>query len=238
MLSATSYIFSTDTSASDFRRAVRRQVASRAEYALPGAGASAQEVQQAYLRYLHTNNRGMRISGNEVPHPHAEETEEAPPTYTATASSAAPTARLNTLLYSNVGAAPSPPEYEDVAASSPPGYEDVVSARTRSPIPSSLSSSATTTPSHAPTASLSQSQSQLQSNSSTPPNHLSHQNINKIFAGSTSRTHRKQLHNTAVQALCLVIGSDGPALPPRETKKGGWGRGKGKRRGIRGLRRV
>jgi hypothetical protein len=231
MLPTTSYIFSTDNSASEFRRAVRRQVASRAEYALPGAGASAQEVQAAYLRYMRINNRGMRNSSNAASYTHTEKTAEAPPVYTATAASATPTARLNTLLYSNVYVVPSPPGYED--AVSPPRYEDVVAARTRSPIPSS---SATTTPSHTPTASQSQSQSQSSNSSNAANNHLSHQKINQIFAGSTSRTHRKQLNDTAVQALCLVVGSDGPASPPREAKKRGWGRGK--RRGMRGLRRV
>jgi sensor c-di-GMP phosphodiesterase-like protein len=231
MLPTTSYIFSTDNSASGFRRAVRRQVASRAEYAPPGAGASAQEVQAAYLRYMRTNNRGMRNSSNAAPYTHTEKTEEAPPVYTATAASATPTARLNTLLYSNVCVVSSPPEYED--AVSPPRYEDVVAARTRSPIPSS---SATTTLSHTPNTSQSQSQSQSSNSSNAANNHLSHQKINQIFAGSTSRTHRKQLNDTAVQALCLVVGSDGPALPPREAKKRGWGRGK--RRGMRGLRRV
>jgi hypothetical protein len=243
MLSTTSYIFSTDTSASEFRRAVRRQVANRAEHALPRAGASAQELQQAYLRYMRQNNRGMRNSSNEAPSTYIEETEEAPPVYTATDSSATPTSRLNTLLYSNVRAAPSPPEYEDEA--SPPRYEDVVvAARTRSPILSSSSSSSALLHGSIASQSRSQSQSQSQSqshsqssnSSSTATNHLSHQNINALFAGSTSRTHRKQLNDTATQALTLVVGSDGPALPPREVKKGGWGRGK--RRGMRGLRRV
>jgi hypothetical protein len=139
MLSATSYIFSNDTSASDFRRAVRRQVATRADYALPGAGASAQEVQQAYLRYLDAQNRGAQKvlpQYTAITPEQAEQAEEAPPLYTATAaSSTTPTASLNTLLYANISTPPSPPAYEDVAA--PPSYEDL------SACPTSSSSSST-----------------------------------------------------------------------------------------------
>jgi hypothetical protein len=203
MLSTTSYAFSTDTSASDFRRAVRRQVATRAEYALPRAGASAQEVQQAYLRYLDAQNRGAQQALPQytaITPEQTEQTEEAPPLYTATAaSSTTPTASLNTLLYANISTPPSPPEYEEVATESPPSYEDL------SACPATTSGA----------------------------NHLSHQNINALFAASTTATHRRELNNTAIQALNLVIGRDGPVLPPREEKKGVWERVKGKGQGRR-----
>lgn len=190
-------IFSDDTRARDFRRAVRRQVATRVEYALPGAGASAQEVQQAYLRYLHAQNKGLRSENTQ----HGRSTEQAPPPYTVTSTEQAPPAytasavatetpseRLDTLLYDNVYTPPSPPEYEEVAASSPPNYDDVISLRTTS-------------------------------NSSTT-HQLSSHNINAVFTGCTTRTHRQTLHNTAIQALNLVVGKNGPALPPRPAKKG------------------
>jgi hypothetical protein len=208
MLSTTSYAFSTDTSTSDFRRAVRRQVASRAEYALPGAGASAHEVQQAYLRYLQAQNRGAQQvlpQYTAITPEQAEQAEEALPLYTATAASfTTPTASLNTLLYANISIPPSPPAYEDVAE--PPNYEDLSACPTTTTTSSTAARSA---------------------------NHLSHQNINALFAGATSATHRRELNNTAIQALNLVIGRDGPVLPPREEKKGVWERVKGKGQGRR-----
>jgi hypothetical protein len=219
MLPTTSNVFSSDTSASDFRRAVRRQVATRAEYALPGAGVSVQEVQQAYHRYLHAQNRGARqvspVYTATTPE-QAEQNEEAPPEYSVSAaSSTTPTTSLNTLLYANISTPPLPPAYEDSAA--PPSYED-------------LSTLPTTTATATSTAA-----------SSRDTNHLSHQNMKALFAASTTATHRRELGNTAIQALNLVVGRDGPVLPPREEKKGFWERVKGKkqgRRGMRGLRRV
>ena len=207
MASSSSNTFSNDTSASEFRRAVRRQAASRHEYAISGAGPSAQEVQQAYLRYLRSQNRGIRgRSTRQAPPPpytaasteSAEQDEQAPPPYTATIASATPTAQLNTLLYNNVNTPPSPPEYSEVAAASPPNYDDIIALR----------NTATT--------------------SSSNRTQLSHHNINNLFAGHTTRTPRKHIHNTAVQALNLVAGSDGPELPPRPKKMGVWSRMKGK----------
>lgn len=204
MASTSSHIFSNDTSASDFRRAVRRQVASRHEYALPGAGPSAQEVQQAYFRYLQSQNRGIRgRNTRQVPPPpytaattqQAEQDEQAPPAYTATIAAETPTAQLNTLLYNKITTPPSPPEYSEVAASSPPSYDDIITL--------------------SDTAAASRTQ-------------LSSHNINALFAGCTTKTSRKQLHNTAIQALNLVVGSDGPALPPRPSKRGFMARMKGK----------
>jgi hypothetical protein len=220
MLSTTSYVFSNDSSASDFRRAVRRQVASRAEYALPGAGASAQEVQQAYLRHLEAQSRGAQQALPQytaTTPEQAEQAEEAPPVYTATdaSSTTTPTASLNTLLYANIYTPPSPPAYEDFAA--PPSYEDL----------SACPTIATST---------------LSNSTNNSVNVLSHQNINALFAGATSATHRTELNNTAIQALNLVVGRDGSVLPPREEKeKGSLARIEGKRQGrreTRGLRRV
>jgi hypothetical protein len=197
MLSTTSYAFSNDSSASDFRRAVRRQVASRAEFALTGAGASAQEVQQAYLRYLEAQNRGAQQALPQytaTTPEQAEQAEEAPSVYTATAaSSTTPTASLNTLLYANIYTPPSPPAYEDIAA--PPNYEDL---------------------SACPTITT----STLSNSTNNSVNVLSHQNINALFAGATSATHRRELHHTAIQALNLVVGRDGPVLPDRPVEKG------------------
>jgi len=204
MASSSSPIFSNDTSASNFRRAVRRQAASRHEYAVSGAGPSAQGVQQAYLRYVRSQDRGIRgRSTRQAPPPPytaaatelAERDEQAPPPYTATIASATPTAQLNTLLYNNITTPPSPPEYSEVAAASPPNYDDIIALRD--------------------TATTSRAQ-------------LSHHNINNLFAGHTTRTPRKHLHNTAVQALNLVAGSDGPELPPRPKRMGVWSRMKGK----------
>lgn len=200
-----SYVFSNDTSACEFRRAVRRQVASRHEYAIPAAGPSAQEVQQAYFRFLRAQNRGIRSrSTQQAPPPpytaaatieQAGQDEQAPPPYTATIASATPTAQLNTLLYNNVTTPPSPPEYSEVAAQSPPNYDDVIA---------------------------------VLDTATTSRTELSSQNINTLFAGCTTRTPRKKLHRTAIQALGLVVGSDGPALPPRPSKKGFMARMKGK----------
>lgn len=204
--SSSSHIFSNDTTASEFRRAVRRQVASRHEYAIPGARPSAQEVQQAYFRYLRAQNRGIRgRSTQQAPPPPytatstepAEQDEQAPPAYTATVASATPTAQLNTLLYNNVTTPPSPPEYSEVAASSPPTYEDIIALRNTT-------------------------------NSSNGAQQLPSHNINTLFAGCTTATSNKQLHNTAIQALNLVVGSDGPTLPPRPSKKGSMARMRGK----------
>jgi len=210
MASSSSNIFSDDTSASNFRRAVRRQAASRHEYAVSRAGPSAQEVQQAYLRYVRSQNRGIRgRSTRQAPPPpytaattesaeQAEQDEQAPPPYTATIASATPTAQLNTLLYNNVTTPPSPPEYSEVAAASPPNYDDIIALRDTA------------------------------ATSSTSRTQLSHRNINNLFTGHTTRTPRKHLRNTAVQALNLVAGSDGPELPPRPKKMGVWSRMKGK----------
>lgn len=204
MASSSSNIFSNDTSASNFRRAVRRQAAIRHEYAVSGTGPSAQEVQQAYLRYMRAQNRGIRgRSTRQAPPPpytatstqQVEQDEQAPPPYTATIASATPTAQLNTLLYNNVTTPPSPPEYSEVAAAPPPDYDDIIA---------------------------------LRNTATTSRTKLSHHNINNLFAGHTTRTPRKQLHNTAVQALNLVAGSDGPELPPRPGKIGVWSRMKGK----------
>jgi hypothetical protein len=207
MYPTTSYVFSNVTSASEFRRAVRRQIATRAEYALPGAGASAQEVQQAYLRYLHAQNRGLRSentqqatrgrSTEQAPPPYtATSTEQAPPAYTAAATATqTPTARLDTLLYENIHTLPSPPAYEEVAALLSPNH-NTISLRTTS------------------------------TNSTTQQ--LSSHNINAIFTGCTTATNRQQLHNTAIQALNLVVGKSGPALPARPAKKGLLARMKGK----------
>jgi hypothetical protein len=211
MLPTTSNVFSSDTSASDFRRAVRRQVATRAEYALPGAGVSAQEVQQAYLRYLHAQNRGARqvapIYTATTPE-QARDDEEAPPEYSVSAaSSTTPTSSLNTRLYANISTPPLPPAYEEVAGTSPPSYENLPA------YPTTITSST--------------------SAASGSAYHLSHQNMNALFAGSNTATHRRELGNTAIQALNLVVGRDGPVLPPREEKKGVWERVKGKGQGRR-----
>ncbi|KAH0287459.1 hypothetical protein M436DRAFT_67867 [Aureobasidium namibiae CBS 147.97] len=206
MASSSSHIFPNDTSASDFRRAVRRQAASRHDYAVSGAGPSAQEVQQAYLGYVRAQNRGIRgRSTRQAPPPpytaatieSAERDEQAPPPYTATITSATPTAQLDRLLYNNATTPPSPPEYSEVAAAaaSPPDYDDIIALRN--------------------TVTTSRTQ-------------LSSHNINNLFAGCTTRTPRKHLGNTAVQTLNLVVGSDGPELPPRPKKMGVWSRVKGK----------
>jgi hypothetical protein len=206
MYPTTSNVFTNDISASEFRRAVRRQVATRAEYALPGAGASAQEVQQAYLRYLRGRIRELSSENTEqirelrsentergrsteqAPPPYtATSTEQAPPAYTASSETTTPTERLDTFLYDNIHTPPSPPEYEEVAASSPPNYDDVISLRT--------------------------------TNSSTTQQLSSH-NINAVFTGCTTGTPQQTLHNIAIQALNLVVGKDGPTLPACPAKKG------------------
>ena len=207
MYPTTSNVFTNDISASEFRRAVRRQVVTRAEYALPGAGASAQEVQQAYLRYLRGRIRELSSESTEqirelrsentergrsteqAPPPYtATSTEQAPPAYTASSeTTTTPTARLDTLLHGNIHTPPSPPAYEEITASSPPGYDDVPLRNT--------------------------------SNNSTTEQ-LSHHNINAVFTGCTTATPQQTLHNIAIQALNLVVGKDGPTLPARPAKKG------------------
>ncbi|KAG9568134.1 NAD(P)-binding protein, partial [Aureobasidium melanogenum] len=159
MLSTTSYAFSNDARATAFRRAVRSCVARRQEYAVPGSGASAQEVQRAYLRYCREQqNQGqsgsaqqppplyMLAMNDQAPPACSLETqhhtppactpsamEQAPPPYTSIpASEMTPTAQLDQLLYSNISTPPSSPDYTQAisALPSPPSYEDVVSACT------------------------------------------------------------------------------------------------------------
>ncbi|KAH0343373.1 NAD(P)-binding protein, partial [Aureobasidium melanogenum] len=159
MLSTTSYAFSNDARATAFRRAVRSGVARRQGYAVPGSGASAQEVQRAYLRYCaEQQSQGqsgsaqqalppyMLAMDNQAPPAYSLETqhhtppactpsamEQAPPPYTSTpASEMTPTAQLDQLLYSNISTPPSSPDYTQAisALPSPPSYENVVSACT------------------------------------------------------------------------------------------------------------
>ncbi|KAG9664026.1 NAD(P)-binding protein, partial [Aureobasidium melanogenum] len=159
MLSTTSYAFSNDARVTAFRRAVRSGVARRQEYAVPGSGASAQEVQRAYLRYCaEQQSQGQSGSAQQTPPPYilamdnqappaySLETqhhtppactpsamEQAPPPYTSIpASEMTPTAQLDQLLYSNISTPPSSPDYTQAisALPSPPSYEDVVSACT------------------------------------------------------------------------------------------------------------
>ncbi|KAH0379623.1 hypothetical protein KCU92_g8062, partial [Aureobasidium melanogenum] len=159
MLSTTSYIFSNDARATAFRRAVRSQVARRQEYAVPGLGLSAQEVQRAYLRYCaEQQDQGqsdntqqtpppyLLVMDNQAPPAYSLETDDqtlpastpsamdqAPPPYTSTpAFEMTPTAHLDMLLYSNTCTPPSPPEYTEAITitTPPPSYEDSVSVRT------------------------------------------------------------------------------------------------------------
>ncbi|CAD0099025.1 unnamed protein product [Aureobasidium mustum] len=177
-------IFSNDTRATEFRRAVRSQVARRQEYAVPGSGASAQEVQRAYLRYCREQQRpGQGGGAQQVPppsytatannSPYTSTDNEAPPPYT---SAITPTAQLDMLLYSNASTAPSPPGYtEAIATPPPPCYADTVSARS---IPNAINQT------------------------------LSHSAMQNLFSNCTTRTPRKQLHKTAIQALNLVVVSE------------------------------
>ncbi|KAG9957816.1 hypothetical protein KCU61_g8826, partial [Aureobasidium melanogenum] len=219
MLSTTSYVFSNDARATAFRRAVRSGVARRQGYAVPGPGASAQEVQRAYLRYCaEQQNQGqsgsaqqppppyMLAMDNQAPPAYSLETqhhtppactpsamEQAPPPYTSTpASEMTPTAQLDMLLYSNTSTPPSPPEYtEAITTTPPPSYDSVVSTRT---------TSITTT-------------------DQTP----SRTSMNMIFAGSITGTSRKQVQKQAIQALDLVVvsGTVGTELPARSSRRPG-----------------
>ncbi|KAG9848370.1 hypothetical protein KCU98_g8276, partial [Aureobasidium melanogenum] len=209
MLSTTSYIFSNDGRATAFRRAVRSDVAHRQEYVVPGSGASAQEVQRAYLRYCQEQQeQGQSDSAhqappsytpsvnNQAPPPYTPFTDDqAPPPYTySTVSNMTPTAQLNMLLYSNTSTPPSPPEYTEAIATPPPSYESVVATR--------ITSDSTTT------------------TTDQPP---SRTRLSTIFAGCTTRTSRKQVQKQAIQALDLVVvpRSGVSGLPARPSKKPG-----------------
>ncbi|KAG9597887.1 hypothetical protein KCU86_g5839, partial [Aureobasidium melanogenum] len=137
MLSDTSYVFSNDARATAFRRAVRSGVARRQECAVPGSGASAQEVQRAYLRYCREQqSQGQSGSAQQAPPSYTSSAnDQAPPPYTSTpAYEMTPTAQLDMLLYNNTSTPPSPPEYTETTATSPPppSYENVISTRTTS----------------------------------------------------------------------------------------------------------
>lgn len=182
MLSTTSYVFSDDARATAFRRAVRSGVAGRQEYAMPGSGVSAQEVQRAYLRYCaeqqeqgqNDNTQGapspyLPVMDNQAPPAYSIETDDqAPPPYTSTPiSGMTPTAHLDMLLYSNTCTPLSPPEYTEAISTSPPpppSYGIVISRST------------TTT-------------------DRTP----SRTSMSRIFAGCTTRTSRKQVQKQAIQ---------------------------------------
>ncbi|KAG9735862.1 hypothetical protein KCU73_g10402, partial [Aureobasidium melanogenum] len=135
MLSTTPYIFSNDARATAFRRAVRSGVAGRQEYAMPGSGLSAQEVQRAYLRYCaEQQEQGQSDNTQGAPLPYLLVMDnQAPPPYTSTpAFEMTPTAQLDMLLYSNTCTPPSPPGYTEATVTypPPPSYEDSVSIRT------------------------------------------------------------------------------------------------------------
>lgn len=201
----TSNIFSNGTRATEFRRAVKSQVARRQEYAVPGSGASAQEVQRAYLRYCREQQRPGQGGGaqqepppsytatanNQALSPYTSTDNDAPPPYT---SAITPTAQLDMLLYSNASTAPSPPGYtEAVATPPPPCYADTVSARS---IPNAINQT------------------------------LSHAAMQNLFANCTTRTSRKHLHTKAIQALNLVVvpetqGSQEEVAFIRQNKKRG-----------------
>ncbi|KAH0365792.1 hypothetical protein KCU65_g5773, partial [Aureobasidium melanogenum] len=195
MHSTSSYIFSNDARATAFRRAVRSRVAHNQEYVLPGSGPSAQEVQQAYLRYCREQqSRGQSDDTQQAPPPYMPSADtlappsytmsrddQTPPRYTFTpASGMTPTAQLNFLLYSNTSTPPSPPEYaEAISLLSPPSYNNVISART-------------------PTTSISRS--------TTSTNQiLSRTSMSTIFDNCTTRAPKKHIHNKAIQALELVV---------------------------------
>ncbi|CAD0084665.1 unnamed protein product [Aureobasidium vineae] len=150
MLSTTSYIFSNDTDATNFRRVVRRQVAHRVEHAVPGSGASAQEVQRAYLAYMRSQQqtRGLETDAAEqqevTPPPAYSETtndEVLPPYSAATVSEPhhqhSPTAQLGSLLYSNICSQPRPPRYEE-SVHPPPYYQQLASTSAPPPHSSQL----------------------------------------------------------------------------------------------------
>lgn len=215
MLSTTSYILSNDIRATEFRRAVRDRVARRQEYAVPGSGASAQEVQRAYFGYCREQqqqqqlqNQGMCNSAEPDSAPYVPSLDDqapppscitstndlALPPYTSTTSSEmTPTAQLDILLYSNASTPPSPPEYtEAIATPPPPRYQNVVCADTT---PTSTN----------------------RTNQTPPP-----RAIMDLFAGCTTRTPRKQIHKQAIQAIELVVvpGNE-DRLPPRPNEKRG-----------------
>ncbi|KAK6000892.1 hypothetical protein QM012_002975 [Aureobasidium pullulans] len=132
MLSSTSHLFSNDTRATEFRREIRNRVARRQECAVPGSGASAQEVQAAYLRYcaLQQAQQGHSESAQEDlpaymprdqgPPPYTPSDDQDPPGYASTTNAAmTPTEQLDILLYSNPSTPPSPPGYSEAIASSP-----------------------------------------------------------------------------------------------------------------------
>ncbi|KAG9519429.1 hypothetical protein KCV07_g4969, partial [Aureobasidium melanogenum] len=207
MLSTTSYVFSNDARATAFRRAVRSGVAGRQEYAMPGSGLSAQEVQRAYLRYCaelqeqgqSDNTQGasspyLPVMDNQAPPAYSIETDDqTPPPYTSTPTSGmTPTAQLDMLLYSNTSTPPSPPEYTEAISTSPPppSYENVISTSTTT----------TDTPSRT--------------------------SMSRIFAGCITRTSRKQVYKKTIQALDLVVvskndGIEGTGLPPRSSRRTG-----------------
>lgn len=230
MVPTTSYIFSNDTRATDFRREVRNRVARRQEYAVAGLGASAQEVQRAYLRYCreqqNQRQQGQSSEIQQAPPPyglsmdnqallsynastndqappsyHASTNDHTPPPYSSTATTEiTPTARLELLLQGNASTPPSPPEYTEAITTPPPPRYQDIA-------------------SVGPTSS---------STNQTP----SYQTMRDLFANCTTRTPRKQIHKQAIQALELVIVPEAnenrvSLLPPRPSPK---------RRGI--LRRM
>lgn len=195
MLSTTSYIFSNDNRATEFRREVRNRVARRQEYAVPGSGASAQEVQRAYLRYCREQkHQGQSSDTQQAPPPYISSLDnQAPPSYTTSTNDQAPppysssatceltpTARLEVLLQGNASTPPSPPEYTEAIASPPPSYRDIASASTTTTLGSSGSDNSTNQT-------------------------RSYQTMRHLFVNCTTRTPQKQIHKQAIQALELVI---------------------------------
>ncbi|KAH0331741.1 hypothetical protein KCU74_g4435, partial [Aureobasidium melanogenum] len=206
MHSTSAYVFSNDARATAFRRAVRSRVAHSQEYAMPGLGASAQEVQREYLRYCAEQDHGQSNGAQQAPPPYMPAMDDqapptytpsvntrgsssytpcadhqAPPPYTSTPTSdMTPTARLDFLLYSNTSTPPSPPDYAEAISvpPPPPSYESRVSA-------------------HTPTSSS--------NNNNNTHQALSRQNIDTLFANCTTRTPKEQIRNRAIQALELVV---------------------------------
>ncbi|CAD0110910.1 unnamed protein product [Aureobasidium uvarum] len=193
MLSATSYIFSNDTDATNFRRAVRETIA--------GSGASAQEVQRAYFAYMRSQqqrqqqqHQGYDTNTAEQqqftpPPAYSETTDNEPlPAYSAALISEpnqqSPTAQLDFLLHGNIYTQPLPPTYEE-SIHPPPSYHQQ-NASTSTPRPSNESQ-------------------------------LSHQSITTIFANCTTRTPQKQLHNKSIQAIHLTPQGD-ISTPSKSTR--------------------
>ncbi|KAH0334529.1 hypothetical protein KCU81_g9400, partial [Aureobasidium melanogenum] len=195
MHSTSAYVFSNDARATAFRRAVRSRVAHSQEYAMPGLGASAQEVQREFLRYCAEQDQGQSDGAQQAPPPYTPSTDtqvpssamlprenQGPPPYTSTPTSdMTPTARLDFLLYSNTSTPPLPPDYAEAISAPPPPppppprYGNVISA-------------------HTPTSS-----------SRNTDQRFSHQPINNLSTGCTTRTPKKQIHNKAIQALEVVV---------------------------------